>query len=87
MLQLCVVGVLEMEFSAKVLDVISNDTASSWWSVYGLVAAPAQKHATDATVYMASFFWVIRWGSVICLVPVVIGCKDLEVHVLKGSGH
>ena len=40
-------------FSA--LEAISNDTASACWSVYGLVTAPAQKHATDDAVYMASF--------------------------------
>ena len=41
-------------FSA--LEAISNDTASARWSVYGLVTAPAQKHATDDAVYTALFF-------------------------------
>ena len=36
-------------FSA--LEAISNDTASGPWSVYSLVTAPAQKHATDDAVY------------------------------------
>ena len=40
-------------FSA--LEAISNDTASARWSVYGLVTAPAQKHATDDAVYTALF--------------------------------
>ena len=40
-------------FSA--LEAISNDKASAHWSVYGLVTAPAQKHATDVVVYTALF--------------------------------
>ena len=40
-------------FSA--LERISNDTASALWIVYGLVTAPAQKHATDDAVYTALF--------------------------------
>ena len=35
------------------MEAISNDTASTHWSVYGLVTAPAQKHATDVVVYTA----------------------------------
>ena len=40
-------------FSA--LEAISDDSASAPWSVYGLVTAPAQKHATDDAVYTAFF--------------------------------
>ena len=42
-------------FSA--LEAISNDTASAHSSVYGLLTAPAQKHATDDAVYTALFFF------------------------------
>ena len=34
---------------------ISDDTARTRWSVYGLVSAPAQNHATDDAVYTALF--------------------------------
>ena len=40
-------------FSA--LEAISIDKASAHWSIYGLVTAPAQKHATDDAVYAALF--------------------------------
>ena len=37
------------------LEVISNDTVSNHWCVYGLVTAPAKKHVTDDAVYTALF--------------------------------
>ena len=48
----------------SVLEAISNDTVSARWSVYGLVTAPAQKHATDDAVYTALFSIVEESHSV-----------------------